>query len=369
MNQFVVKCLPSGHNQCILPSKSINPRLQHRPVARSLSAADMFAELQSENHRRALGRAITLLESTQPDDRRLADELVDLALSQPPKQPTFRLGISGTPGVGKSTFVEHFGLEVANLGHRLAVLAIDPSSSLSGGSILGDKTRMEELTRHPNAFIRPSPTAGHLGGVGAASRAAVLLCEAAGYDYVIVETVGVGQAEWQVHGMTDAFLLLAQPGAGDDLQGIKRGILELADLIAVNKTDRLPEAAKQTALELRRGLHLAPARPDDWTVPILSISALTGKGLSTVREKLEAYTKKMRAAGYTETRRENQRVAWLREHAEHRLLTDFSTFLREKGRTTDELRRILDEQSSLSNASGVTLAKFYQSKHTENKKN
>lgn len=332
------------------------------------SAAELFAELQSGSHRRALGRAITLLESTQLDDRRLADELVDLALNHTLPHPTFRLGISGTPGVGKSTFIEYFGLEIAGLGHRLAVLAIDPSSSLSGGSILGDKTRMEELTRHPNVFIRPSPTGGHLGGVGAASRAAVLLCEAAGYDYIIVETVGVGQAEWQVHGMTDAFLLLAQPGAGDDLQGIKRGILELADLIAVNKTDRLPEAAKQTALELRSSLHLAPARPDEWAVSVLNISALTGNGLTAIREKLEDYVKKMRTAGHFQTRREAQRVDWLREHAEHRLLSDFHDFLSSQARTTDELWRILDEQSSLSNASRVILEKFYQSKRTDNKK-
>ncbi len=320
-------------------------------------------------HRRALGRAITLLESTQPADRQLANELVDLALNTPPPHPTFRLGISGTPGVGKSTFVEHFGLEIADQGHKLAVLAIDPSSSLSGGSILGDKTRMEELTRHPNVFIRPSPTGGHLGGVGAASRAAVLLCEAAGYTYIMVETVGVGQAEWQVHSMTDAFLLLAQPGAGDDLQGIKRGILELADIIAVNKTDRLPEAAKQTALELRRGLHLAPARPDDWVVPILSISALTRTGLSTVQEKLNEYQKKMRSAGHLQRRRETQRITWLREHLEHQLLTDFKAFLQQEQRTTDELKRILDERSSLSSSSSVILAKFYHAQYLENKKN
>jgi LAO/AO transport system kinase len=350
-----------------LSNKSINPHLKHQPAIRPKSAADLFAELRSGNHRRALGRAITLLESTKPEDRSLADELVDLALAHQPTTPTFRLGISGTPGVGKSTFVEHFGLEIAGLGHHLAVLAIDPSSSLSGGSILGDKTRMEELTRQPNVFIRPSPTGGHLGGVGAASRAAVLLCEAAGYDYIIVETVGVGQAEWQVHGMTDAFLLLAQPGAGDDLQGIKRGILELADLIAVNKTDRLPEAAKQTALELRRGLHLAPARPDEWAVPILNISALTGDGLTTVREKLASYVKKMRTSGYFQIRRETQRVDWLREHAEHRLLSDFHDFLSSSVRTTDELWRILDEQSSHSKASRVILEKFYQSKQIENK--
>lgn len=351
-----------------MSNKSINPRLKHQPAVRPNSAAEFFAELRSGSHRRALGRAITLLESTKPEDRQFADELVDLALAHDPPHPTFRLGISGTPGVGKSTFIERFGLEVASLGHRLAVLAIDPSSSLSGGSILGDKTRMEELTRHPNVFIRPSPTGGHLGGVGAASRAAVLLCEAAGYDYIIVETVGVGQAEWQVHGMTDAFLLLAQPGAGDDLQGIKRGILELADLIAVNKTDRLPEAAKQTALELRRGLHLAPARPDEWAVPILGISALTGDGLTTIRENLKDYMKKMRAAGHFKIRREAQSLDGLREHAEHRLLRDFHDFLSSSGRTTDELRRILDKQSTHSNASRVVLAEFYQSKQIENKK-
>lgn len=330
-----------------------------------MSAAELFSRLRGKDHRRALGQAITLLESAQPADRQLADELIDLAEKKSTEQPTFRLGISGTPGVGKSTFIESYGLEVAGQGHKLAVLAIDPSSSLSGGSILGDKTRMEELTRHPNVFIRPSPTAGHLGGVGAASRAAVLLCEAAGYDYIIVETVGVGQAEWQVHGMTDAFLLLAQPAAGDDLQGIKRGILELADLIAVNKVDRLPDAAKQTAVELRRGLHLAPARPDDWTVKILTISALTGQGLPGIREQLADYAKKMTAAGRLQSRRKNQRTAWLRDRCEADLLLEFRRFLNDQTRTTDGLQRILDKQSSLSSAANVILADFFKTKTTQ----
>ena len=344
---------------------AINPNLRYQPEPRLLSATTLFSRLQKQDHRRALGQAITLLESAQPADRQLADELIDLAEKAPPALPTFRLGISGTPGVGKSTFIESYGLEVAKQGHKLAVLAIDPSSSLSGGSILGDKTRMEELTRHPNVFIRPSPTAGHLGGVGAASRAAVLLCEAAGYDYIIVETVGVGQAEWQVHGMTDAFLLLAQPAAGDDLQGIKRGILELADLIAVNKADRLPDAAKQTALELRRGLHLAPARPDDWTVDILSISALTGQGLPVIREKLADYASKMLASGLLQSRREDQRVAWLRERCEADVLLEFRNFLNDQARTTDGLQRILDKQSSLSSAANVILADFFKTKTTQ----
>lgn len=312
-----------------------------------------------KEHRRALGRAITLLESTQPDDRALADELLDLAQRYRPAKPTFRLGLSGTPGVGKSTFVERYGLLVVERGHRLAVLAIDPSSSLSGGSILGDKTRMEELTKHPDVFIRPSPTRGQLGGVGVASRAAVLLCEAAGYDYTIVETVGVGQAEWQVHNMTDAFLLLAQPGAGDELQGIKRGILELADLIAVNKVDRLPEAAKQTALELRRGLHLAPARPDGWTVKVDTISALAGTGLEKVYTRLAEYEAQSRRAGLIDQRRADQQKSWLQERCEQALLEDFRAYLHQKGRTSDGLQRILDEHPALSRAVSVILAEYY----------
>lgn len=345
-------------------STPLNPKLRYKAAARPATAAELLNALHGDHHRRALGQAITLLESTQQADRQLADELIDLIEAGPQPQPTFRLGISGTPGVGKSTFVESFGLAVAESGHRLAVLAIDPSSSLSGGSILGDKTRMEELTRHPNVFIRPSPTGGHLGGVGAASRAAILCCEAAGYDYIIVETVGVGQAEWQVHGMTDAFLLLAQPAAGDELQSIKRGILELADHIAVNKADALPQAARQTALELRRGLHLAPARADKWTVKVTSISALSGDGIPELREHLADYVRKMRAGGQLTQRRQEQRLTWLRERCEREVLADLQDFLREKERTTDDLRRILDEHVSLSAATSVILAEFNQRNKT-----
>ncbi|MEM9258148.1 MAG: methylmalonyl Co-A mutase-associated GTPase MeaB [Bacteroidota bacterium] len=338
------------------------PDAASRGRARKLSAPELFAQLSGEHHRRALGQAITLLESTQEADRTIADELIQLAEQRPTAKPTFRLGISGTPGVGKSTFIESFGLAVVEKGHRLAVLAVDPSSSLSGGSILGDKTRMEELSRHPQVFIRPSPNAGHLGGVGAASRAAVLLCEAAGYDYLIVETVGVGQAEWQVHGMTDAFLLLAQPAAGDDLQGIKRGILELADYIVVNKADALPEAAKQSALQLRRGLHLAPPRPDGWTVKVATASALTGKGIAEARDHLAAYYVKLQREGLLAERRNAQRIAWLRERCEQSILTDLRAYLSQLDRTSDGLRRILDEHSSLSAASNVILADFIKRK-------
>jgi LAO/AO transport system kinase len=339
----------------------INNNLRYQPADRP-TAAELFAGLTGEHPRRALGRAITLLESTQPEDRVVADELVDLAQASTANASSFRLGISGTPGVGKSTFVESFGMEVVKRGHKLAVLAIDPSSSLSGGSILGDKTRMEMLSRHPEVFIRPSPTSGHLGGVGANSRAAVLLCEAAGYDYIVVETVGVGQAEWRVHSMTDAFLLLAQPGAGDDLQGIKRGILELADYIVVNKADRMPDAAKQAALELRSSLHLAPARKDGWTVKVDRISALTGDGIPNTFDHLADYHKKMMEGGQHGHRRKNQRIKWLKERVEQDLLTELATFLSEDKRTSDDLGRILDEHSSLSSAANVILAEFLKTK-------
>ena len=319
----------------------------------------LFRDLQSRRHRRALGRAITLVESTRAEDRAAADRLVELAETHRPDPPTFRLGISGTPGVGKSTFIEAYGMELLRRGHRLAVLAIDPSSSLSGGSILGDKTRMEELTRQDNVYIRPSPNAGELGGVSAASRAVVLLCEAAGYDYVIVETVGVGQAEWQVHGMTDAFLLLAQPAAGDELQGIKRGILELADHLVVNKADALPREARLAAAELRRSLHLAPARPDGWTVEVATASALTGAGLAEVADRMETYR-----ASLSETisrRRADQRITWLRERVRRELLRRLDGYLHEAGLDNDELRTLLDQHITLPVTADVILTEFLKS--------
>ncbi|THH37939.1 methylmalonyl Co-A mutase-associated GTPase MeaB [Neolewinella litorea] len=319
----------------------------------------LFADLQSARHRRALGRAITLVESNRTEDQAAAARLIALAERHPPARPTFRVGVSGTPGVGKSTFIEAFGLELVRRGHRLAVLAIDPTSSLSGGSILGDKTRMELLTREEAVYIRPSPNAGELGGVGPASRAAVLLCEAAGYDYLIVETVGVGQAEWQVHAMTDAFLLLAQPAAGDDLQGIKRGILELADHLVVNKADALPKEARLAAAELRRGLHLAPARPDGWTVEVATASALTGQGIPEVANRLETYRERLSAA--IARRRQEQRTEWLREQLRRELLRRLDVYLKSRGWENDELRTHLDEYLTIPAAADVILADFLKS--------
>ncbi|OAV43443.1 methylmalonyl Co-A mutase-associated GTPase MeaB [Lewinella sp. 4G2] len=342
-----------------MPS-SINRNLNFNADRPQVSAAAMFAELTGKNGRRALARAITLLESTREEDQQIADELIDLAMAGEDDRETFRLGVSGTPGVGKSTFVEQFGLELIEAGHRLAVLAVDPSSSLSGGSILGDKTRMETLSQDARAFIRPSPNAGSQGGVGVATRAAILLCEAAGYDYVMVETVGVGQAEWRVHGMTDAFLLLAQPAAGDGLQSIKRGILELADHVAVNKKDLFPTAAEETARQLRQGLHLAPPRPDGWTVEVSTISALQPEGLSELRSRLGDFRGHLVLTQHLRQRRKEQKMTWLKERLYHAVRSKVDAYLQEKVKGTDGLQRIFDERVTFSSAADVLLADFFQ---------
>lgn len=324
----------------------------------STSAQDFLQSLTGPTPRRALGRAITLLESTAPADREVADRLIDFIRTNPPERPTFRLGISGTPGVGKSTFIERFGLALIEAGRRVAILAVDPSSGISGGSILGDKTRMETLSRHPEAFIRPSPNAGRGGGVADGSRGAILLCEAAGYDYVIVETVGVGQADWEVHDMTDAFLLLTQPGSGDDLQGIKRGILELADHVVVNKADAFPQAAKRSALELRQSLHLAPARPDGWIVKTTLASGLTGAGIEDVIHRLAEFHDLLNKDDALFSKRQAQTLNWLAERARLDLTAAFDSFLGTGEKRRSYLTDQLAAQGSLDKAARAILAAF-----------
>jgi LAO/AO transport system kinase len=241
-----------------------------------------------DGDRRALARAITLVESTRADHRADAEAL--LAEVLPHAGGAVRVGISGAPGAGKSTFIEALGTHVVDHGHRVAVLAVDPSSTRSGGSILGDKTRMEQLTRSPNAFVRPSPTGGTLGGVARRTREALLLCEAAGFDVVLVETVGVGQSEVKVAAMVDLFLVLVAPGGGDELQGLKRGIMELADLVVVNKADgELAAVAAHTAADYAAALHLVRPRLPAWTPRVLSCSALTGAGIPEVWEAVAEF--------------------------------------------------------------------------------
>ena len=260
--------------------------------------------------RRALGRAITLVESRRPDHQDRALALLDLLLEGVGQ--SVRVGISGAPGVGKSTFIEAIGAELTGAGHRVAVLAVDPSSTRSGGSILGDKTRMEVLSRDPAAFIRPSPSGGTLGGVARRTREAMLVCEAAGFDVVIVETVGVGQSETAVSDMVDTFLLLIAPGGGDELQGIKRGIVEIADLVVVNKADGdLATQAKIIAADYTGALHLLRPATTLWSPRVMTCSALEKAGIGDVWKTVEAHQEAFRAGGELGRRREDQARHWM----------------------------------------------------------
>ena len=270
--------------------------------------------------RRAMAKAITLLESTRPDHRVQADELLTAIL--PHTGQAFRLGISGVPGVGKSTFIETLGLYLIGQGHRVAVLAVDPSSTVSGGSILGDKTRMEHLSVHPQAYIRPSPSSGTLGGVAEKTREAMLVCEAAGYDVVIVETVGVGQSETAVQGMTDMFCLLQLPNAGDDLQAIKKGVMELADLVVINKADIDPDAATRARAQITSALRLLGlhGNPDHmhhdmqiWHPQAIQLSALLGQGVDSFWAAVSEFKQLQTANGRLQARRQHQSLAWMWE--------------------------------------------------------
>lgn len=280
--------------------------------------------------RRAMAKAITLLESTRADHRAQGDALLTALL--PHTGQALRLGISGVPGVGKSTFIEALGLYLVGQGLRVAVLAIDPSSSVSGGSILGDKTRMEQLSMHESAYIRPSPSGGTLGGVAEKTRESLLVCEAAGYDVVIVETVGVGQSETAVHGMTDMFCVLQLPNAGDDLQAIKKGVMELADLVVINKADIDPHAATRAQAQITSslrllGFHGNPDRdPHDgqqWQPQVLQISALQHQGMGAFWDAVQRYRQLQTANGRLALRRERQALAWMWERIDSGLKQAF----------------------------------------------
>ncbi|WP_353722558.1 methylmalonyl Co-A mutase-associated GTPase MeaB [Dyadobacter sp. 676] len=262
--------------------------------------------------RTMLSRAITVMESSLAEDRELAGRILQNIL--PATGKSIRVGITGVPGVGKSTFIDAFGTYLTSSGKRVAVLAIDPSSKQSGGSILGDKTRMENLSRNPNAYIRPSATNLALGGVARHTREAILLCEAAGYDVILVETVGVGQSETFVKGMTDFFLLLMLAGAGDELQGIKKGIMEMVDAVAVNKADGGNEqAATKAAADYRQALHLFPETASGVPVRVMACSALDGTGIETIWQCISDYYARTSKNGYLQRNRQSQRVEWLRE--------------------------------------------------------
>jgi LAO/AO transport system kinase len=291
-------------------------------MSQGARSAKEEAEAIRGGDRKAVAKAITLLESKRSEKaergRAILEELV------PHTGQSMRVGVTGPPGVGKSTFIESLGIYLLERGHQVAVLAIDPSSPVTGGSILGDKTRMERLAQEPGAFIRPSPSGGSLGGVAERTREAMLVCEAAGYDVVIVETVGIGQSEVTVRSMVDFFLVLLQPGAGDELQGIKKGVLELADSLAVNKADGAQlEAAKRCAGEHTQALGLLHARSANWTPRVLMVSSLQGTGIDTVWEAIVEHTAVLEPSGERQARRNEQARQWMWSLVEEGLRSSF----------------------------------------------
>jgi LAO/AO transport system kinase len=269
----------------------------------------VLADKILEGNRRALGKGITLIESRRPEHAAEASALLDILL--PYSGNSLRVGITGVPGVGKSTFIESFGRRLTSFGHKVAVLAVDPSSQITGGSILGDKTRMEELSRDENAFIRPSPAGDTLGGVARRTRETMLLCEAAGYDLIFVETVGVGQSETTVASMVDFFMLLQLATAGDELQGIKKGVMELADCIIINKADIDEQKTELAKAQHVNALHILRPKSRNWPVPVLSVSALKNQGMDEAYEMLNRFAEAMKSSGEFEDKRRRQSVDWM----------------------------------------------------------
>ncbi|GHC85888.1 putative GTPase [Pseudorhodoferax aquiterrae] len=329
----------------------------------SIPWAEPLLRGEGTAQRRAIAKAITLLESTRADHRAQADELLTALL--PHTGRAFRLGISGVPGVGKSTFIEALGLYLIREGHRVAVLTIDPSSTVSGGSILGDKTRMEQLSVHERAYIRPSPSSGTLGGVAEKTREAMLVCEAAGYDVVIVETVGVGQSETAVAGMTDMFVLLQLPNAGDELQAIKKGVMEIADLVVINKADIDPDAATRAQAQITSSLRLlgmhgnaGHAHHDEslWHPRAMQLSALRSEGVDRFWEKVVQFRTLQTANGRLQARRQKQALAWMWERIETGLKQAFRAHPAVRGQLPDMVTAVTEGRIAASTAARQLLA-------------
>ena len=307
--------------------------------------------------RRAIAKAITLLESTRADHRAQADELLTKLLPHTGK--SLRLGISGVPGVGKSTFIEALGLYLIEQGHRVAVLTIDPSSTVSGGSILGDKTRMEKLSVDQRAYIRPSPSSGTLGGVAEKTREAMLVCEAAGFGVVIVETVGVGQSETAVAGMTDMFVLMQLPNAGDDLQAIKKGVMELADIVLINKSDIDPLAAERARLQITAAMQLlgmfAEQSDKNWHPKALLLSALNAQGIDTFWQAVNEFKTLQNANGKFATKRQQQALAWMWERIDAGLKQQFKSNLQVQAQMPQMVSDVSEGRVAASTAARILL--------------
>ncbi len=326
-------------------------------MALGISDMEELAEKVRSGDRLALARAITLIESTREDHRTHAERLLETLL--PDTGKSIRVGISGVPGVGKSTFIETFGQHVIAAGHKVAVLAVDPSSRRTGGSILGDKTRMEQLSRNPDAFIRPSPTAGTLGGVARRTREVLLACEAAGFEVVLVETVGVGQSETAVSDLVDMFLLLLLPGGGDELQGIKKGIMELANMVVVNKADGdLADVAGRSAAEYANALRLLHPTTADWIPPVLTCSSLKGTGISEVWHRIGEFAALMRTSGAFEARRAEQARRWMWGEVDENLLSAFRRHPDVRKLLAELENRVSETEMTPSTAAQILLESF-----------
>ena len=344
-------------NSGVSSQPTVNPYRRVRARRPQLSAND-FVEGIRRGDVSVLGQAVTLVESTVPAHQQLAQEVIEKCL--PYSGDSRRIGITGVPGAGKSTSIDVFGLHVLRQGGKLAVLAIDPSSERTQSSILGDKTRMEKLSQHPYAFIRPSPSAGSLGGVARKTRETIVLCEAAGYNNIFVETVGVGQSETAVHSMVDFFLLIQLAGTGDELQGIKRGIMEMADGIAINKADGDNiERANLAAAQFRNALHLFPPTPSKWRPEVMTYSGYFELNIDKVWDMIDRYFDYVKKTGYFERKRNEQAKYWMLETINEQLRNDFYTrpeiraLLEQK-----ELRVLNNEQSSFTAAHDV-LTRYY----------
>ncbi len=331
-------------------------------VVKSASpGVDVLFEGVRSGDRALIGRAITLVESRNPDHQEKAQQLLHRLL--PFAGESLRVGISGVPGVGKSTFIENLGMLLTGQGQKVAVLAVDPSSGRTGGSILGDKTRMDRLSADLNAFIRPSPSAGVLGGVARATRETIVVLEAAGFGTVLVETVGTGQSETMVADMVDFFLVLMLPGAGDELQGIKKGILELADMVAVNKADAFEAKLKQAVNGYKSALHIMSDASPSWHPPVVTCSGLTGQGVPELWGRIKKHQRIMLENGERAKRRANQRLTWLETHLKDRLMDNFYANDAVKTMLSSVKNELRDGNTTVSSGVERLLKAYGQHKH------
>lgn len=343
----------------VVQPPQVNPNIARFRRHKTTLTADEYIAGILRSDPNILGQAITMVESVRPEHQAIAQKIIEGCL--PHSGKSIRIGITGVPGAGKSTFIEALGVKICDLNHKLAVLAVDPSSERSGGSILGDKTRMENLTSHPNAFVRPSPSAGSLGGVARKTRETIILCEAAGYDTIFVETVGVGQSETAVHSMVDFFLLLLVTGAGDDLQGIKRGIMEMADAIAITKADGENITRAQLAsTQYQNALHLFPMPKSRWTPIATTCSSLTGAGIMDIWELITKYVAHTNANGYFDYNRNEQAKYWLYETINEAIKNSFYQNENIIESLPDYEKKVLDNKISSFVAAHELLAKYFE---------